>query len=355
VCSLRRTPSLLGASQGLSVQGLVSAWRPSRRSRRALLIIHRSARGNSLTLLCHTHIILLHDHSCSSNSSACQCPISTPQTKASPPVLGSCRRANMTTNTAANTCDDLDEFFDFSLLEHDHGLENRPYQGQDEPQVLAEDVLMMDWQPPSAESSRSSTSTMTSYQQTQIQTALDGHIPNEWQFGALPHEMPVVRGEYANTQAINPQHACTTVSGAQSQESLHCSPPSSLPARELPGSIGDVMANPVDVHQTSVLPQLEQRNDEHVTRSPLPTRQASTSSWKPASAKCKGPQNRIPLESRQILEDEFATNPYPCSWEMDIIAHQASLDVKRVRNWFNNTRARKKCEGTCSVAFSMLF
>jgi hypothetical protein len=30
---------------------------------------------------------------------------------------------------------------------------------------------------------------------------------------------------------------------------------------------------------------------------------------------------------------------------MDIIAHQANLDVKKVRNWFNNTRARKKGGG----------
>jgi hypothetical protein len=264
----------------------------------------------------------------------------------------------MTTNTAANTCDNLDEFFDFSLLEHDHGLENSPYQGQNEPQVLAEDVLMMDWQPPSAESSRSSTSTMTSYQQTQMQTALEGHILDEWQFDAPPHDMSIVRGEHANTQAITPQHTCSTVAGsgsAQAGESPHGSPSSSLPARELPGFIGDVLPNPMDIHQTPTLPQLEQRNDGPVTQSPLPTRQTSTSSWKPASAKRKGPQNRIPLESRQILEDEFAANPYPCSWEMDIIAHQASLDVKRVRNWFNNTRARKKCEGIYLVAFFMLF
>lgn len=66
---------------------------------------------------------------------------------------------------------------------------------------------------------------------------------------------------------------------------------------------------------------------------------------KPASAKRKGPPSRIPPEARQILEDEFASNPYPCSWEIDIIAHQANLDTKRVRNWFNNSRARKKTSG----------
>ncbi|RAR16068.1 c2h2 type zinc finger domain-containing protein [Stemphylium lycopersici] len=83
----------------------------------------------------------------------------------------------------------------------------------------------------------------------------------------------------------------------------------------------------------------------------LPTSPVSSSqqtlnvSWKPASAKRKGAQGRIPVEAKQILEEEFAANSYPCSWELDIIAHQANLEVKKVRNWFNNTRARKKYEG----------
>jgi hypothetical protein len=81
--------------------------------------------------------------------------------------------------------------------------------------------------------------------------------------------------------------------------------------------------------------------------------QACNGTWKPASAKRKGPQSRIPLEARQILEDEFAANPYPCTWELDVIAHQANLDVKKVRNWFNNTRARKKCEGKSPVIRSI--
>lgn len=81
------------------------------------------------------------------------------------------------------------------------------------------------------------------------------------------------------------------------------------------------------------------------TRSTTACRPASTSTLKPASAKRKGPQSRISLEAKQILEDEFASNPYPCGWEMDIIAHQANLEVKKVKNWFNNTRARKKSDG----------
>ena len=78
-------------------------------------------------------------------------------------------------------------------------------------------------------------------------------------------------------------------------------------------------------------------------------RRSTTRAHKPASAKRKGPQTRIPLETRQILEDEFATNPYPCNWEIDIIAHQVNLDVKQVRNWFNNTRARKKGSRKCHL------
>ena len=273
-------------------------------------------------------------------------------------MLGSYRRANMTTNATTNTCDNLDEFFDFALLERDHGLECRLYEAQDGPQVLAEDVLMIDWQPGSPGSLQLSASTMTSYQQTNFHNASGSQTSKDWQHVALPVELSFALGEDANTQAINLQHTCSSVSGpglVQSREPIYGSPSSSLPTREPTALSGGVSANPTAMQHTSPLPQVEQRHDELVARSSLPDRQASTSSWKPASAKRKGPQNRIPLESRQILEDEFATNPYPCSWEMDIIAHQASLDVKRVRNWFNNTRARKKCEGTYSIAFFMLF
>ncbi|KAF1968246.1 hypothetical protein BU23DRAFT_583377 [Bimuria novae-zelandiae CBS 107.79] len=80
------------------------------------------------------------------------------------------------------------------------------------------------------------------------------------------------------------------------------------------------------------------------TNHPARPQRSNTVARKPASAKRKGASTRLPAEARQMLEEEFATNPYPCSWEVDIIAHQANLDVKRVRNWFNNTRARKTPE-----------
>jgi hypothetical protein len=89
---------------------------------------------------------------------------------------------------------------------------------------------------------------------------------------------------------------------------------------------------------------------EQVKRPSRPVRQSS-SSHKPASATHKGRSNRIPLEARQTLEDEFSTNPYPCTWEIDIMAHQLKLDTKQVRNWFNNTRARKKPSGKISIVY----
>jgi hypothetical protein len=260
----------------------------------------------------------------------------------------------MTANAPTNTCDSFDEFFDFTLLQHDHDLQCEPCESQDDPRVLPEDVLMMDWQPTNAESFQMSVSAMTSYQQTHTHMAFDSHVTRDWPFVAPPDQLYFVGGENVDMQATFSQHPCSaaSVSGSvQPNESTRGpspSPLSSLSAREITGLPADVPARPIDVQETSLPPSGQQDNDT-LTPPTLPTRQASTASLKPASAERKGPQNRIPLESRQILEDEFATNPYPCSWEMDIIAHQASLDVKRVRNWFNNTRARKKCQGIRSV------
>jgi hypothetical protein len=109
----------------------------------------------------------------------------------------------------------------------------------------------------------------------------------------------------------------------------------------------DAQLEPCLPHITpSIIPTGASLDLERLAARPIASQpQASSATWKPASAKRKGTQSRIPLEARQILEDEFAANPYPCTWELDIIAHQANLDVKKVRNWFNNTRARKKCAG----------
>ena len=71
-------------------------------------------------------------------------------------------------------------------------------------------------------------------------------------------------------------------------------------------------------------------------------RNAHRRKQKATPSKRRGPQTRLPPEARQILEQEFSSNPYPCSWEIDIIAHRTKLDVKRVRTWFNNTRSRRQ-------------
>ncbi|KAF1993641.1 hypothetical protein P154DRAFT_449674 [Amniculicola lignicola CBS 123094] len=97
--------------------------------------------------------------------------------------------------------------------------------------------------------------------------------------------------------------------------------------------------------QVPAYPSPSSTNEARVFPEPssveIPSRSHTISDRMPASARRKGPQARMPREARQILEDEFATNPYPCSWEFDIIAHQANIEVKKVKIWFNNARARK--------------
>ncbi|KAF2729850.1 hypothetical protein EJ04DRAFT_527467 [Polyplosphaeria fusca] len=77
-------------------------------------------------------------------------------------------------------------------------------------------------------------------------------------------------------------------------------------------------------------------------RKPQEAKGARSRKQRQIPAKRRNQQSRLPPEARQILEEKFSLNPYPCSWELDIIAHQTKLDIKRVRTWFNNTRARKE-------------
>jgi hypothetical protein len=230
---------------------------------------------------------------------------------------------------------DLDEFFDFDQLDRDHGADSVN---------LAEDCMPMDW----TDNNPLSVSTLDSVLSDELQTPSapyqdlfleHAHWPlvinsdqvlpgSETYVGPIPHLVctpPLSRIASTQPHVVNDGHKHMSVFDPA---------PKSLPAglevpcmevTTLPGT------GNVTVHPRAQLPS--------------PLRQASSASWKPASAKRKGPQGRIPFESRQILEDEFATNAYPCSWEIDIIAHQANLDVKKVRNWFNNTRARKKNGG----------
>lgn len=266
---------------------------------------------------------------------------------------------------ATHASDSLDEFFDFARLEHDHGL--RPSSGpchhQSEPVNLPDDVMVMDW----------ATEEMTPICPADAFSTNDVHMQvpyEEIPTGQSAQSWPLVDAPNQSLSTVTPTamstwDMCTATAEQhpmQSQEPHSFAPLSSDPAREHielideddeEGSKG-ALGLPQEPTSTELAPSdllsnspsaLETPVNHSRHRPPAPLRQASTASWKPASAKRKGPQSRIPLEARQILEDEFAANPYPCSWEMDIIAHQANLDVKKVRNWFNNTRARKKGEG----------
>jgi hypothetical protein len=254
--------------------------------------------------------------------------------------------------------DELEEFFDFAQLEQDHVLCSAY---TDSPHGAAshdEGVTCMDWQPVVPNYSLIS------------QDQFDQHHVQEWPLGVLDPSL-------TNTDLTSTDHNAMATEWPVSQtpityEHRHLRGPSSAPlssslasncllpsgpphshdsSRPLTQPSAAILIPPIaGIEDTYDAPDVQAKSRTKVThpilsRVPLPTRRPSSASWKPASAKRKGPQSRITLECRQILEDEFATNPYPCSWEYDIIAHQANLDVKKVRNWFNNTRARKKGEG----------
>lgn len=264
----------------------------------------------------------------------------------------------------ADLRDNLDDFFDFALLEQDRRIYHGVLETQHEDTRL-EGVTSMDWQPEVPEVSNH----LFSHNGCTVNISpeqLSSQYTQQWSLAEMLNQTSSMTSLRAA--------ASTWPSCNQPSEDLH---PHSCGPHHTPLSsfqaLGDsyltsdtiddrsalapdfTHETPLPVHEPMETPPadalLEQtlnhtaKLTHNKTASLLPTRQASSASWKPASAKRKGPQSRIPLEARQILEDEFATNPYPCNWEFDIIAHQANLDVKKVRNWFNNTRARKKGEG----------
>ncbi|KAI4688665.1 uncharacterized protein J4E84_004595 [Alternaria hordeiaustralica] len=175
------------------------------------------------------------------------------------------------------------------------------------------------------------TSHPTTYAATSmIETSVDSGADVDWQTVDMEHAKDH-RIRDATDLALPPSLSSLALMQCDDEGSLIDAPHSQLGLRP---SVLDHSMIPADA--SLGLEQLP-------VRSAASQQQPSIATWKPASAKRKGPQCRIPLEARQVLEDEFAANPYPCAWELDIIAHQANLDVKKVRNWFNNTRARKKC------------
>jgi hypothetical protein len=256
--------------------------------------------------------------------------------------------------------DNLDEFFDFDQLEHDHGAQtaDRQYRQHVDPFSYPENSMAMDWDA----NSPAPPSTLDALLPHDIHMTnfLDHHSildQPQWPLVAAQHQ--TLLEQEASTQVCQ-DPSCMRASTATGEQFPSSIAPSSLlscghrvltrvadgindafdatldaslPGHDLPSL--DIVAPPTSDNVPILIPD----------RPTGPLRQASTASWKPASAKRKCLQSRIPLEARQILEDEFIANPYPCSWEMDIIAHQANLDVKKVRNWFNNTRARKKSGG----------
>ncbi|KAH7136139.1 hypothetical protein B0J11DRAFT_611961 [Dendryphion nanum] len=234
---------------------------------------------------------------------------------------------NMTTDTLGN----LDEFFDFKRLEAE---------GHVELEQLPHDVF--------------------------VSSALD---EMDWQCGTVetPTDLPTMRSmSIAYSQQIGvdiPWDGTSTLSSLQLDAEDRPLPiDDTFSAEDMLSPLEDVSEMPyVDacVPAPSTMDASHEIQDDFQPPVSIETprdhlvRQSSASHRTPASAKRKGPNTRIPLEARQMLEEEFAANPYPCGWEIDIIAHQANLDAKRVRNWFNNARARKKAPVTEEITVDM--
>ena len=274
----------------------------------------------------------------------------------------------------ANALEKMEDFFDFAALDGDAGLEPicSTVEENHEPSFPTDNIATMDW--------AANSTALTGYLDpnelfdTNLHTAseksLTGQDEQQWSlFSYRERSISSVEDAIVTTRAECGWQADTYVPGMDHVTS--CDEPipatalssSSFTPRESAASCEDDGGDLIDTRLVSSPSQHSQSTAETTAVLDIgipsvtpnaPLRQASTASWKPASAKRKGPQSRIPLEARQILEDEFAVNPYPHNWEMDIIAHQANLDVKKVRNWFNNTRARKKGEGERSLAASIV-
>jgi hypothetical protein len=211
---------------------------------------------------------------------------------------------------ATESLDVLDEFFDFAQLENDNGMHGYGDQHEFDIQDFAAQPLLVDmeWQP----------------------TA-----PAHGILTALPSDL------YSDIMLQPPTDLMSVDAHSHSGPTME-----SRSQTLVDDNILDVSSAPNRSPDVQMLPCFAENDTlaRNSTPSAQPQRSASVI-HKPASAKRKGPSTRIPSEARQMLEEEFAANPYPCSWEIDIIAHQANLDVKRVRNWYNNTRARKKNTG----------
>lgn len=280
---------------------------------------------------------------------------------------------------ATNAGDNMDDFFDFAAMEHDHRIHDvTGLDHQNDLFCIPDDVVAMDWAADAPVTL--CPDNVVSPQDLQISNTheiLSGsQATPQWPFRDVLDMQPPTSSEDMNTEA-DPSWPLVEVAAPignvteYHETHLEVPPSSSYAARDLHELTGQpdevsssghrglrqaMAASPHDLPVVNKSPSITASPGVVIQARPTePYRQVSTASWKPASAKRKGPQSRIPLEARQILEDEFAANPYPCSWEMDIIAHQANLDVKKVRNWYNNTRARKKGEGKSDPCFQRYY
>ncbi|KAI2482192.1 Homeodomain-containing transcription factor [Pyrenophora tritici-repentis] len=265
----------------------------------------------------------------------------------------------------ANALEKMNDFFDFAALDEDSGLNPMcSTDGNHEPLFPTDHIATMDWAVDPAVTT--GYLDITGHYDMHLHNAPQKQDYQQWSILAhTPQSIPSIEDATMTTRAGCEWQADTYTSGmdhmSHCEEPIPAHAPSSsflMPA-ESAVSRDDDEGDLVGTMDVRVSPAAHGRSIAESTvildvglpptRPTAPLRQASTASWKPASAKRKGPQSRIPFEARQILEDEFAANPYPHNWEMDIIAHQANLDVKKVRNWFNNTRARKKVGDSQSV------
>ncbi|KAL6709271.1 homeodomain mating type protein alpha2 [Coniothyrium glycines] len=245
--------------------------------------------------------------------------------------------------------DNMDEFFDFARLDNDDELPTPNLEPQSIAACSFDDVITMDWCPDQLTTVRP---TDPLWAHSDSEPGIDARSTIEWPLlnatSQLVSSNLVAEAGLADISSWNGNDHVLDVSISPHMSSM---PPGEavglMGSIDEEGSIATVESPdhrtlPVDQSNPDTFTAITAKSDSGRPDPSKRVRNASTTSWKPASAKRKGPQSRISLEARQILEDEFAANPYPCSWEMDIIAHQANLDVKKVRNWFNNTRARKK-------------
>lgn len=234
----------------------------------------------------------------------------------------------------ADALDNMDEFFDFAALDQnaDSGSNHFPKQ-QSVPLIQPDDVTNIDWAvEPAAHHSPTDDfqlNDMPMYDVSQFFST--GGVSQQWPSShgtdGLVSRM-VERGLARTTdqswQTDKPQR----MAGSMTHDEANLNIPSSyspslglMQCNNVHGNNGGSPADTLDYRLEQSASQIDRSTIPANTSFPLSQvpissvaaqQEAFSGTWKPASAKRKGPQSRIPLEARQILEDEFAVNPYPC-------------------------------------------